>query len=120
LMDYSLSDIPDKTERDKSLRLIRELFTLLNREIGRSNFYAALICSTTTFLAGIIPIIAYLILPEPFDIILSLSIVGAIVGVFLVRYRSKKTKVHWRITLTETVIIIAIAVIASLLIGSGL
>lgn len=120
LMDFSLSDIPDKTERDKSLRLIRELFTLLNREIGRSNFYAALICSMTTFLAGIIPIIAYLMLPEPFDVLLSLSIVGAVVGVFLVRYRSKKTKVHWRITLTETVIIIAIAVVASLLIGRGL
>ncbi|MEM3640587.1 MAG: hypothetical protein QXH37_01505 [Candidatus Bathyarchaeia archaeon] len=59
-------------------------------------------------------------MPEPFDIILSLGIVAAIIGVFLVRYRSEKTKVHWRITLTETVFIIAIAVIASLLIGSGL
>jgi hypothetical protein len=120
LMDYSLSDIPDKTERDKSLRLIRELFTLLRREINKSNLYAASICSTTTFLSGIIPIIAYLFLPEPFGIILSLSMVGAIVGVFLVRYRSKRTKVHWQITLSETVIIVAIAVIASLLIGRGL
>jgi len=117
LMDYSLSDIPDKTERDKSLKLIKQLFVLLGREIGRSNLYAALIAGTTTFLAGIIPIIAYLMLPEPFDIILSLSIVGAVVGIFLVRYRSKRTKVHWRITLTETVIIITIAVIASLIIG---
>jgi len=117
LMDYSLSDIPDKTERDKSLRLLKQLFVLLHREISSSNLYAALIASTTTFLAGIMPIIAYLMLPEPFDIILSLSVVGAIVGIFLVRYRSKRTKVHWRITLTETVIIIAIAVIASLIIG---
>jgi hypothetical protein len=117
LMDYSLSDIPDKVERDKSLRLVKQLFVLLRTEIGKSNLYAAIICGTTTFLAGIIPIIAYLMLPEPLDIILSLSIVCVIVGIFLVRYRSERTKVHWQITLTETVIIIAIAVIASLIIG---
>jgi len=117
LMDYSLSDIPDKTERDKSLRLVKQLFVLLHKEIGRSNLYAALICGTTTFLAGIIPIMAYLMIPDPFNIILSLTIVCVIVGVFLVRYRSERTKVHWRITLTETVIIIVIAVVASLIIG---
>jgi len=117
LMDHSLSDIPDKIERDKSLELVKHLFILLHEEIGRSNLYAALICSTTTFLAGIIPIIAYLMLPKPFDIFLSLSIVGVVVGVFLVRYRSQRTKVHWRITLAETIIIIVIAVIASLIIG---
>lgn len=117
LMDYSLSDIPDKTERDKSLRLVKQLFVLLHKEIGRSNLYAALICGTTTFLAGIIPIIAYLMLPAPFNIISSLSIVCVIVGFFLVRYRSERTKVHWRITLIETIIIIVIAVIASLIIG---
>jgi len=118
LVDYSLSDIPDKVERDKSMRLVGQLFILLRSEIGKSNLYAAIICGTITFLAGIIPIVAYLMLPEPFDIILSLSIVCVIVGIFLVRYRSKRTKVHWRITLAETVIIIAIAVIASLVIGS--
>jgi VIT1/CCC1 family predicted Fe2+/Mn2+ transporter len=118
LMDYSLSDIPDKIERDKSLRLVKQLFILLRREIGRSNLYAATICSTTTFLAGIVPIISYLLLPRPFGIILSLVIVCFTVGVFLVRYRSERTKVRWQITLTETVLIITIAVIASLLIGS--
>lgn len=117
LMDHSLSDIPDKVERDKSLRLVKQLFLLLHREISRSNLYAALIAGTTTFLAGITPIITYLMLPEPFDIILSLSIVGATVGIFLVRYRSERSKVHWKITLAETIIIIAIAVIASLIIG---
>lgn len=117
LMDYSLSDIPDKIERDKSLRLVKQLFILLRREIGMSNLYSAMICSTTTFLAGIIPIIVYLMLPRPFGIILSLIIVCFTVGVFLVRYRSERTKVHWRITLSETVIIIAIAVIVSLIIG---
>jgi hypothetical protein len=117
LMDYSLSDIPDKIERDKSLRLVKQLFILLRKEISRSNFYSALIAGTTTYLAGIIPIIVYLMLPKPFDIILSLGIVCTIVGIFLVRYRSHRTKVHWQITLTETVIIIAIAVVASLIIG---
>jgi hypothetical protein len=117
LMDHSLSDIPDREERDKSLRLVKQLFILLRREIGRSNLYAAIIASTTTFLAGIIPIIAYLTLPKPFDMILSLAIVCITVGVFLVRYRSERTKVHWKITLAETVVIIAIAVVASLIIG---
>jgi hypothetical protein len=117
LMDYSLSDIPDKIEKDKSLRLVKQLFTLLHREISRSNLYAALIAATTTYLAGIIPIIAYLILPEPFGIILSISIVCATVGIFLIRYRSTRTKVRWWITLLETLVIIAIAVAASLVIS---
>ncbi len=118
LMDYSLSDIPDKTERDKSLRLVKQLFVLLHKEIGRSNLYAALISGITTFLAGIIPIIFYLTLPPPYGIVLSLAIVCTTVGVFLVRYRSKQSKVHWKITLIETVVIVAIGVIASLIIGS--
>ncbi len=118
LMDHSLSDIPDKAERDKSLKLVKQLFIILRKEINTSNLYAALICSTTTFLAGIMPIIAYLALPEPLDIILSLGLVCIIVGIFLVRYRSGRTKVHWRITLMETIAIIVIAVIASLIIGS--
>ena len=117
LMDHSLSDIPDKTERDRSLLLVKQLFILLHKEINRSNLYAALIASATTYLAGIIPIIAYLALPTPFDIILSLSVVCIIVGIFLVRYRSERTKVHWKITLAETIAIIIIAVAASLIIG---
>lgn len=117
LMDHSLSDIPDKTERDRSLLLVKQLFVLLHKEINRSNLYAALIACTTTYLAGIIPIIAYLALPTPFDIILSLSVVCIVVGIFLVRYRSERTKVHWKITLAETIAIIIIAVIASLIIG---
>jgi hypothetical protein len=60
----------------------------------------------------------YLLVPEPLDIILSLTIVAAVVGVFLVRYRSARTKVHWKITLFETVAIVVIAVIASLIVGS--
>lgn len=32
LMDHSLSDIPDKTERDKSLELVKQLFVLLQRD----------------------------------------------------------------------------------------
>jgi DNA-binding PadR family transcriptional regulator len=120
LMGYSLSDIPDRKERDKSLLLLKQLFTLLHKEINKSNIYAAMICGTTTFLAGSIPIIAYLALARPFNIILSLSIVGAIAGIFLVRYRSKRTRVHWKITLFETLAIVAIAVLVSLLLGGTL
>ncbi len=117
LMNYSLSDIPDKKERDKSLLLVKKLFTLLDKEIHRSNLYAAIICGTTTFLAGSIPIITYIVLSPPLNIALSLTMVAIIVGVFLVRYRSKKTRVHWKITLYETIAIVIIATIASLLIG---
>jgi VIT1/CCC1 family predicted Fe2+/Mn2+ transporter len=117
LMNYSLSDIPDKKERDKSLLIVKKLFTLLDKEIHRSNIYAATICGTTTFLAGSIPIITYIMLSSPLDLILSLTVVGITVGIFLVRYRSKKTRVNWKITLTETIAIVIIATVASLLLG---
>jgi hypothetical protein len=107
LMNFSLSDIPDKKERDKSLLLVKKLFILLDREIHRSNIYAAIICGTTTFLAGIIPISTYIYL----------AVVAAVVGVFLVRYRSRKTRVSWKITLIETITIIIVATIASLVLG---
>jgi DNA-binding PadR family transcriptional regulator len=118
LMNYSLSDIPDKKERDKSLLLVQKLFTVLGKEIHRSNLYAAIICGTTTFLAGSIPIITFIALSSPLNILLSLAMVAVIAGVFLVRYRSKKTRVNWKITLYETIAIVVIAAIASLLIGA--
>ena len=117
LIDYSLSDIPDKVERDKSLLLVKKLFTALSKEIHRSNLYAAAICATTTFLAGIVPIATYLTLPTPFNIVVSLGIVAAVSGFFLVRYRSKKTRVHWKVTLLETLAIVAIATLVSLILG---
>ncbi|TRO45627.1 hypothetical protein E2P42_00390 [Candidatus Bathyarchaeota archaeon] len=119
LMNYSLDDIPDKAERAKSLMLVKRLFTVLNKEIHRSNLVAAIICGTTTFIAGIIPIAAYIFLlgESPLNLIVSLAIVATVVGVFLVRYRSKKTRVNWKITLTETVVIVFIATVASLLLG---
>ena len=118
LMNYSLSDIQDKNERDKSLLLVQKLFTLLSKEIHRSNLYAAIICGTTTFLAGSIPIITFIALSSPLNILLSLAMVAVIIGVFLVRYRSKKTRVNWKITLYETIAIVVIATIASLIIGA--
>jgi hypothetical protein len=118
LMNYSLSDIPDKKERDKSLMLVQKLFTLLGKQIHRSNIYGAIISGTTTFLAGIIPIATYLVLPSVYNIVVSLIIVAVISGVFLARYRSKKTRVNWKITLLETVAIVIIATVVSLLLGA--
>jgi hypothetical protein len=117
LMNYSLSDIPDKKERDKSLLLVEKLFLVLDKEIRSSNLISALISGVTTFLAGSIPIATYLVLPLPFNIILSLAIVAAIAGIFLVRYRSRKTSRHWKVTLLETLAIVAIATIVSLVLG---
>lgn len=119
LMNYSLSDIPDKKERDKSLLLVQKLFTVLGKEIHRSNLYAAIICGVTTFIAGIIPIAAYLLLPPYINILVSLVLVSAIVGIFLVRYRSKKTRVNWKVTLAETLAIVVIATVASLILGAA-
>ncbi len=119
LMNYSLSDNPDKKERYKSLVLVQNLFILLGKQIHRSNIYAATICGVTTFVAGIIPIATYLILPSYYNIVISLLIVSTIVGVFLVRYRSKKTRVNWKVTLAETLAIVIIATIASLLLGAA-
>jgi hypothetical protein len=120
LMSYSLSDIPDKKERDKSLLLVQKLFTLLGKQIHRSNIFGAVISGTTTFFAGIIPIATYLLLNDyaPLNIIFSLIEVVSIAGIFLVRYRSKKTRVNWRITLVETVAIVVIATVVSLLLGA--
>ncbi len=120
LMNYSLSDIPDKKERDKSLLLVQKLFTLLGKEIHRSNIYGAIISGVTTFVAGIIPIATYLVLVDyyPLNLILSLIEVTLIVGIFLVRYRSKKTRINWKVTLAETLAIVVIATVVSLLLGA--
>jgi hypothetical protein len=118
LMNYSLSDIPDKKERDKSLLLVQKLFTLLDKQIHRSNLYGATISGVTTFVAGIFPIATYLVLPPFYNIAVSLAEVVIISGVFLVRYRSKKTRVNWKVTLTETIAIVIIATIVSLLLGA--
>jgi hypothetical protein len=117
LMNYSLSDIPDKKERDKSLLLVQKLFTLLDKQIHRSNLYGATISGITTFVAGIFPIATYLALPPFYNVAVSLSEVVIISGVFLARYRSKKTRVNWKVTLTETIAIVIIATIVSLLLG---
>ena len=75
-MNYSLSDIPDKKERDKSLLLVEKLFLVLDKEIRRSNLFAAMLSGLTTFVAGSIPIVAFVALPSPFNTIVSLAVVA--------------------------------------------
>ncbi len=118
LIHYSVNDIPDKQERDKSLMLIKELFSLLRGDIRRSSIISATVCGITTFLAGSLPIASYLSIPVPFNLIASLAIVAGILGAFLVRYRAWRSKVNWRVTLLETIVIVSIAVVASLLLGA--
>jgi len=55
----------------------------------------------------------------PLNVIISLAEVVAISGIFLVRYRSKKTRVSWKITLAETLTIVIVATVVSLLLGAG-
>jgi hypothetical protein len=117
LMNYSLSDIPDKKERERSLILLKRLFSILHGEVSNSNIYGAVTCGITTFLTGIIPLAVFVVLPAPLGIIISLSIVGAVVGIFLVRYRSRKARLNWKTTLLQTIVVTAVAVIASLLLA---
>lgn len=117
LINHTLKDISDLEERDKSLRFVKELFVLLHSEISTSNLYAATLCGGVTLLAGSMPIAAYLLLPQPVHIIVSLAIVVTIIGVFLIGYRSKRARVHWKVTLFETAAIIIVATTASLLLG---
>lgn len=117
LMEYSVNDIPDKEERKKSLKIVKHLSSILRGERTRTNLVAASICSVTTFLAGIIPITVFLSFPTPLNLGLSLPIIGLQVVIFLIHYRSERSKVHWKTSLFETLLIIAIAVVASLLLG---
>jgi len=120
LLSYSLNDIPDKAERNRSVRIVRGLFTVLRHDMKKTNFIAATLCSATTFLAGFLPLSVYLVLPEPVSIVLSLAIVAVFVGVFLVRYRSRRAGVHWKVTLLETLVIVLMTVLVSLLLGSSI
>ncbi|NHV60763.1 MAG: hypothetical protein HA492_05120 [Candidatus Verstraetearchaeota archaeon] len=117
LMEYSVNGIEDGEERDKSLILLKSLFAVLKKEISRSNLFSAVLCAVTTFLSGIVPISLFVLIPPPFGIIASLVFVGIVVGIFLARYRSKKMKVRWRVTLVETVALVIISVAIALLIG---
>jgi VIT1/CCC1 family predicted Fe2+/Mn2+ transporter len=114
LIHYSVNDLPDITERDKSLMLIKELFTILNKRIKLMNILSAIVCSITTYIAGFIPIVLFFMLNNPWNLITSLSFVAVIAGVFLVLYRARRSAVNWKITFFETGIIILISVIASL------
>jgi hypothetical protein len=116
LMKYSVSDISDKVERRKSLNLIKHLFSILKQESTRTNFFSAATCGVMTFLAGITPVAAFLTLPPPLNVLFSFLMAGA-VTLFLIRYRSEKSKVRWKVTVLETLLVMTIAIIASLLIG---
>ncbi len=118
-MNYSLSDIPDKKERDKSLLLVQKLFTLLGKQIHRSNLYGGNNLWNDNFYCrnhsnSNLPCSSTLSTTLSYHSL----IVAIIVGVFLVRYRSKKTRVNWKITLAETIAIVIIATVASLLLGA--
>lgn len=119
LMESGLHCIPPGDERDKSISLIANLFSVLRKEISRSNLISASISLVATLVSGIIPIAFFIFLPSPLNIIISMSFVAVVVGVFLVRYRSRKTGLHWKVTLLETIGIIIAAVAVSLLVGGG-
>ncbi|MEM2939786.1 MAG: hypothetical protein QXU95_05915, partial [Candidatus Bathyarchaeia archaeon] len=114
------SDIPDKKEKEKAICLAKELLNLLRKKRSKMGFLSALTCGGATFLSTIIPIAAYLILPQPFDILFSFLIIGIMASLFLVHYRSRKMRIHWKITLLQTIAIIIGAVSASLLLGTNI
>jgi len=117
LISYSLSDISDAKERERAMLLTRGIFNLLRSKRSRFSMLASLACGATTFISGIIPLVTFLLLPYPTDILLSLLIVGAMIGVFLVYYRSRKARMSWKVIFFQTFVVIAIAVSAALLLG---
>lgn len=96
-MEYGVNGISDKGERTKFLRLVKDLFSVLRRRKTRTNMRAALTCSITTFLVGILPIALLSTLPAPFNVFLSFGVIGTMLRI-LVRYRSEKSKVRWKTT----------------------
>ncbi|MEM2273099.1 MAG: hypothetical protein QXX56_02650 [Candidatus Bathyarchaeia archaeon] len=118
LITYSLSDVSDVNERERALLLTRGIFNLLRVKRSRSSIIASLICGVTTFISGMVPLAIFLLLPHPIDMLLSLPIIGATIGFFLVYYRSRKTRMPWKIILLQTIIVIVVAVAVSLLLGT--
>lgn len=117
LINYSLSDIPDESEREQSFKLVERLFIFLRGEIRRANVYSALVRGVTTFLSGGLPVAVYLLLPKPTGVILSIILIGIVLSV-LARYHSKMMRMHWKTMLLETILIFLITVAASLLISN--
>lgn len=118
LVTYSLSDISDANERERALLLTKGIFNLLRVKRSRSSIVASLICGVTTFISGMAPLAIFLSLPYPIDILLSLPVVGVMIGLFLVYYRSRKTMMPWKIILFQTLVVIAVTVAVSLLLGA--
>lgn len=118
LMENGFYDISDNRVRDKSLSLIKNLFSVLHNEINRASITAASISAATALASGLVPILLFLELPEPIGAVISLAFVAVIVLLFLVRYRYRKTQTHWQIILLETLGIIAVSVVISLLLGT--
>lgn len=118
LMEYGFHRMPSGEERDKSLVIVKNLFAVLKKDISRASLVSASISGLTSMLSGLIPILFLLELPTPFGAVFSLAFVAVIILLFLVRYRSKKTQVHWKVTLMETFAIITVSVVISLLLGT--
>lgn len=118
IITYSLSDISDVNERERALLLTRGIFNLLRAKRSRSSMMASLVCGAVTFLSGMTPLAIFLLFPYPIDLILSLPIVGTMIGFFLVYYRSRKTRMPWKMILFQTVVVIIVAVAVSLLLGA--
>lgn len=117
IVTYSLSNITDVNERERALLLTKGIFNLLRAKRSRFSIVASLMCGVTTFMSGTIPLIIFLSLPFPIDLAISLLVIGLMIGVFLVYYRSRKTRLPWKIILFQTVIVIAVTVSISLLLG---
>jgi len=117
LINHSLSDIPDRRERERSFKLTERLFNLIQIEIRKSNVYSAILCSAVTLLSGGIPVAIYLFLTGVLGLSFSLALIGLTLCIFLAIYRSKVMRIHWKTILLETIMIVLIAVVASLLIS---
>ncbi|ABL78637.1 hypothetical protein [Thermofilum pendens] len=116
LMAYSLSDHPDKRQVSRSLKLLGRLYRVLYREIRRANVLSAALSGVATLAAGFVPIALYLALPPPFNLLASIAVVSAAI-LALAKYRSSAARTHFKRTLAETLLVILLVVLVSLLLG---
>jgi len=98
--------------------LFRQLVTVLHKKIGRSNIYSAIMCRATTSGGPV----ADTGLFHVFASIRHCLVVGDRghrFGFFLVRYGPERSGVHRKTTFLGTIVIVAITVIASLIVGGS-
>lgn len=116
LIQYSVNNVPDKKERKRSQQYISSLFNVLRSEISQHTTFKALIAGGATLMAGLAPLVPFMLLPNSMGLIFAFIIIGFLISI-LVYFRSTVMKIHWTTILRETILVIALVIIVSLVVS---